>query len=91
MALAIGLTFIILWAISFPLIIGLLLRKGFKDLGKASFISEYGFFYVGLTDEMYYWEVGVGNFRKLVFITLSALLQNKENSIKVSILFIHKF
>ena len=77
MALAIDLTFIILWAISFPLLIGLLLRKSFKDLGKASFISEYSFFYVGLSDEMYYWELRVGNFRKLVFITLSALLQNK--------------
>ncbi len=33
---------------------------------------------------MYHWEIGIVNFRKLVFVMLSSLLKTEDNSLKVS-------
>lgn len=74
MALAIGLSLISAWAIFPPIIIGIVLRNNLNNLSKSSFLVEYGLFYVGLRDKMYFWEVGIVNLRKITFIMLSTLL-----------------
>jgi hypothetical protein len=34
-------------------------------------LINYGLFYVGLNDDAYFWEVGVSNARKIIFISCS--------------------
>ena len=83
MALSIGLPLIFMWTLLFPLLIYLKLRRIRSVLDNQSNLQVYGLFYVGLTDQSYFWEVVVVNLRKLVFIISSTLMATLNPVYKV--------
>ncbi|TNV87766.1 hypothetical protein FGO68_gene11233 [Halteria grandinella] len=85
MALPIGLCFIFVWVIGFPAVIFYILNKNKDKLSQREFILEYGLFYVGLTEEAYFWEVIVSNIRKIIFVSCSTLLSSFNPIIKAII------
>ena len=84
MALAIGLPFIITWTLIFPLLVFWRIRKGKQQLAEDYYLKTYGLFYVGLSDNSYFWELVVVNFRKLVFIVCGSILSSYNQEYKVS-------
>lgn len=66
----IGVPCIIIWVIGFPFFIFMILRKNKQNLATKDILIKYGLYYVGLTDESYYWEVLIVNFRKVFMITI---------------------
>jgi hypothetical protein len=82
MALAIGLSFIGVWVIGFPAFIFRKLYIYRYRLGEKDFILEYGLFYVGLTEQAFFWEVVISNIRKVVFVSCSTLLSGQTPLIK---------
>jgi hypothetical protein len=74
MILMIGIPMIIVWVIGFPLITFMILLKQRHDLNNKEFLLRNGLFFVGLTDQTFFWEVIVSNFRKIIFILCSTFL-----------------
>lgn len=74
MAFTLGLLFLFLWTFAFPIAIWALMRKSRHELGKEEVMLQYGFFYVGLNDNSYYWEILIVNLRKVLFIFMSAVI-----------------
>jgi hypothetical protein len=85
MSLAIGLTFILIWVIGFPVLIFIILMKNKHKLNDPDFIVQYGLFFVGLTDEAFFWEIIVTNCRKIIFVICSTLLSSQNPLFKVRI------
>eukprot|EP00347_Sterkiella_histriomuscorum_P016197 403354113 len=85
MALVIGIPFIVLWALIFPLGILWRLWLGKDHLEEKYYLQRYGLFYVGLTRESYYWEVIIVNFRKLIFIFCGSILSTYNQEYKALI------
>jgi hypothetical protein len=56
------------WAILFPLIILWNLMEISKKLNEDRNLKLFGIFYIGLTDDYYYWEVLVLNMKKSLFV-----------------------
>jgi hypothetical protein len=61
----------VIWVIGFPVLTLWKLYKERKHLDKEDNIIKYGLFYIGLSDENYYWELVVNNLRKIVVIIVS--------------------
>lgn len=77
--MTIGLVFIIIWAILFPVIIYFLIKKKpQQDLWKEENLKLYGIFYIGLTDEMFYWEIIIMNIRKIILVLVATFFGNKS-------------
>lgn len=74
MALAIGLPFIIIWVVCFPAYIFYHLIHIRSRFGEKQIITKYGLFFVGLSDDAFFWEIIVSNSRKIIFIICSTLL-----------------
>ena len=58
-----------------------MLYKNRHNLDNKELIIKYGLFYVGLTDEGYYWEIIVINVRKVIFIAISISLSKYNQMI----------
>ena len=84
MSFIIGLLFIIVWTISFPIYIYIALRNHRKQFEQREVLLKFGFFYVGLNDEAFYWEIVVANTRKVLFIIFSTLLSSNDSQYKVT-------
>lgn len=76
MALAIGMPFILIWSFIFPLIILWRLKKGKKALNTPHYLMVYGLFYVGLSDQAYFWELIIVNIRKVIFILCGSIISS---------------
>jgi hypothetical protein len=74
MVLALGIPYLVIWIIGFPLVIFYLLRRNRTKLDEREIIMEYGFFYIGLTDKSYYWEILIVNARKMLISVITASL-----------------
>ena len=64
----------IVWIIGFPVFIFLTLKSNKILLDQNDMLIKYGLFYIGLTDEGYYWEIVVINLRKVLFIVVTVSL-----------------
>lgn len=82
-AIFIGITLILIWAVIFPLLVLLVLYRNRDRLSNTYILKVFGLFYVGLTDKSYYWEITIVNFRKFVFIIVGSLLQDDQSHYKV--------
>ena len=74
MALTIGLTMIIPWTILFPLFVTWRLYTIRDSFAKPKNLKQFGLFYVGLNDNVFYWEIIIVNLRKLILIMCVTLL-----------------
>ena len=79
----IGLIFIILWSIIFPLAIAIKLWRIRKNLDDKTNLLRFGLFYVGLTDNAFYWEIIFINARKMFFIIFATLMSGMSGNYKV--------
>ena len=86
MSLIIGLFLILVWVVLFPLLIFVFMRRQRLKFEDQKTLLKYGFFYVGLNDDSYYWEIIVVNFRKIIFIILASILSNSMQVYKVCII-----
>jgi hypothetical protein len=82
MALSIGIPYILVWVISFPVYIFRKLRSLRENFNDKDVITSYGLFFVGLHDNAFFWEVVITNGRKLIFIICSTLLSSSSAVIK---------
>jgi hypothetical protein len=39
-------------------------------------VIKYGLFYIGLTDESFYWEIGINNLKKIAVVAITVSLNN---------------
>lgn len=76
-------TLIILWAFLFPLTIAIILFRNRKSLAKEKTLRVFGVFYVGLTDQNFYWEILIVNLRKVCLIVLATFMKRESQSLKV--------
>jgi hypothetical protein len=83
MATAIGIPFIVIWSIGFPVYVFTNLNRNRQNFNEKEIISKFGLFFVGLNDEAYFWEVIITNLRKIVFIMCSTLLSSSTPFLKV--------
>lgn len=82
--LTIGCTFILVWAILFPIAICLRLRREKGQLSKPHNMKLYGIFYIGLNDDSFYWEIIIMNIRKIAIIVVATFFSSNKSSLKVS-------
>jgi len=85
MALSIGIPYILVWVISFPVYIFRKLKSLRENFNDKDVITSYGLFFVGLHDNAFFWEVIVTNARKLIFIICSTLFSSSSAVIKALI------
>jgi hypothetical protein len=83
-AVPVGIVFILVWVVGFPVFAFMKLYRNRHNLNDRDVILNYGLFFVGLSDQAYYWEVVLSNLRKVVFVTSSTLLPAKNPVFKVS-------
>ena len=83
----VGIPVIMVWILGFPLFIFVILLKNKKNLDNKDNIIKYGMFYVGLTDESFYWEIIVLNIRKVLFIVISVSMSPDNRIMQVLLCF----
>ncbi|CDW75727.1 UNKNOWN [Stylonychia lemnae] len=86
-SLFIGFPFIFLWTILFPLIVFYKLKRIKGQLGNPDNLKLYGIFYVGLSDNAYYWEIIIVNSKKLLFILTSVFVPSSSQILKALTLY----
>eukprot|EP00347_Sterkiella_histriomuscorum_P018689 403344551 len=79
----VGVPFIVLWCLVFPLLVFRQLRNIRKDLDNPKNLKSYGIFYIGLQDNAYFWENIVVNFKKIFFIICSTFIPRTHQTVKV--------
>mmetsp|Transcript_17397 Transcript_17397/g.12432 ORF Transcript_17397/g.12432 Transcript_17397/m.12432 type:complete len:178 (+) Transcript_17397:190-723(+) len=62
---------ILVWTIGFPVAICVFLARNRRRLDEPEVIKKFGLYYVGLTDEKFYWQVIVVNFKRVIYIILT--------------------
>ena len=70
----IALPITIIWILGFPIFVFFILRKNRPFFNEKNTIVKYGFYYIGLNDGAYYWEVLVINARKIFLSAIAASL-----------------
>ena len=83
MSFSVALPLIAVWLIGFPAFIFFKLNSNKGMFNDKDFLMKYGLFFIGLSDEAFYWEVVVQNSRKLLFIILTTFLPNSGLNLKV--------
>ena len=78
LAPAIGITFLLIYALIFPCLILWQLRKNRKNLDSGENLKLLGIFYIGLNDNTYYWEILIVNLRKLSLIICATVISSSE-------------
>jgi len=74
MGLLVGLPLLAVWTFGFPLMIYLLMWKQRGRFDEVENLQLYGLFYVGITDQRFYWEIVIVNLRKLLIIALGTFI-----------------
>lgn len=64
----------IIWIVGYPLIITILLKRNIHSFNDNETIVTYGFYYTGLTDKIYYWDIIIVNLRKILLSAIVASL-----------------
>ncbi|TNV87891.1 hypothetical protein FGO68_gene17182 [Halteria grandinella] len=82
MSFIVGFTFIVIWAILFPIIIDIILARGKDKFQETRHLRLYGIFYIGLNDDTYYWEIRIVSLRKISLILSAALISSSLQSYK---------
>ena len=72
---------LIVWILGFPIFIFVILYKRKRNLDDKDNIIKYGLFYIGLTDQGFYWEIIVVNLRKIVIIAITVSLSKTSKMI----------
>ena len=72
-AFSIGATFILMWAVIFPLAITYRLYKIRNKFKNEKNLKIYGIFYIGLNDDSYFWEILIVSLRKIFLIFCSTV------------------
>jgi hypothetical protein len=85
--LGIGFFFTILWAGVFPFAVFYTIYKRRNELNSDHNLSMFGIFYIGLTDQTFYWEILVMNMRKLTLIIISTFFNKDKQSLRVRFAF----
>lgn len=85
MALVIGIPYVAIWVIGFPVYVFTCLYRNRKKFDEKEIITKFGLFFVGLNDKAYFWEVIITNARKIIFIMCSTLLSTSTPVLKVLI------
>lgn len=80
---SIGGTFILIWAILFPIIVFCKINQEKGRLNHPNNLKLYGIFYIGLNDDAFYWEIIVMNIRKIVIIVVATFYSSNYSSFKV--------
>ena len=81
-SLLIGIPFIAVWTIGFPVYIFIKMRSKRSQFDDTKNLKLYGLFYVGLSNDVYYWEIIVVNLRKLLIIAAGTFLNQDYSSFK---------
>lgn len=74
MSMILGIPIIFIWILGFPLYIWIRISFNRSKLDLKEFIARFGLFYIGYTNDCFYWEILVVNLRKILFILCSTLL-----------------
>lgn len=82
MALVIGIPYVAIWVIGFPVYVFTCLYRNRKKFDEKEIITKFGLFFVGLNDKAYFWEVIITNARKIIFIMCSTLLSTSTPVLK---------
>jgi len=85
MALSIGIPYILVWVIAFPVYIFRKLKSLRDNFNDKDVITSYGLFFIGLHDKAFFWEIVVTNARKLAFIICSTLFSSSSAIFKALI------
>ena len=76
-SLSIGMTFIIVWAVIFPILVFRLLQNNKVLFSTERHLKVYGIFYIGLKDNAFFWEIIVVTYRKFILIICSTIIQSQ--------------
>eukprot|EP00347_Sterkiella_histriomuscorum_P002411 403368259 len=82
-SLAIGLPVIFIWVLGFPAYIAFRIHRVKNKLDLKETIAHFGLFYVGLTEDNFYWEILIVNIRKISFILCSTVLSSLNAQLKL--------
>lgn len=74
---------ILVWTIGFPIFTFYHLRRNLARLNERETIIKYGLFYIGLKDEKFFWEILIGNGRKVVVILIAASVSEKRSFLQL--------
>jgi len=69
---------ILVWTIGFPMFTYFSLRKNFKRLDEREIIIKFGLFYIGLKDDKFFWEILIGNGRKIIVILIATAIADNR-------------
>jgi hypothetical protein len=64
----------IIWVVGYPMAIFFLLRRNKPKFNEDATIIKYGFFYIGLNDRTYYYEIVITNIRKVLIAAIASSL-----------------
>ncbi len=81
--LTIGGTFILVWAILFPIIVYLRIIREKGQLDHPKNLKLYGIFYIGLNDDAFFWEIIIMNIRKIAIVVVATFFSSNKASFKV--------
>lgn len=76
-ALSIGLSQLLIWALIFPLLVIYKINKIKSNLSDEENLKIYGMFYIGFNDDQFYWGVIIETIRKASLIICVAVLGNQ--------------
>eukprot|EP00347_Sterkiella_histriomuscorum_P011401 403372598 len=85
--ISIGLPFIFVWTLLVPILLIKKIHGARKNLEDKRILKIYGLYYIGLRNEVFYWELIVANLRKLLFIMCSTILATQKAQFRIFTLF----
>eukprot|EP00347_Sterkiella_histriomuscorum_P001164 403373081 len=85
--ISIGLPFIFVWTLLVPILLIKKIHGARKNLEDKRILKIYGLYYIGLKNEVFYWELIVANLRKLLFIMCSTILATQKAQFRIFTLF----
>eukprot|EP00347_Sterkiella_histriomuscorum_P008394 403345262 len=72
---------IIIWVIGYPLFIIIALNRNKKRLNDVNVIKQYGLYYIGFKDNTFYWQIGVINIRRIIYIAITVSLSKFQKQL----------
>jgi len=81
----------LIWVLGFPAITYYLLKRNKQKLNEKNTLILYGLFYVGLTDDAFFWEVLVNNSRKLFISVISVSFDKSQAHVQLMLIFTYLY
>mmetsp|Transcript_20803 Transcript_20803/g.19837 ORF Transcript_20803/g.19837 Transcript_20803/m.19837 type:complete len:239 (-) Transcript_20803:241-957(-) len=85
--LVFGLPSLFIWVIGFPVGLYIMLYRRKSKLTEKDTIKRYGIYYIGLTDERFYWQLAVINMKRVIYIIFQVTLLEYNSKLFVLTLF----